>query len=144
MGTVLWLLMIVCSAGLLIAAWLLYWRTDGLRLMCIPVVMLLVAVLMTAWYVFALVGLFDNSLRTTISNGMILCAGYLHQSLLIFGLNWMPVVLAALAPGVFMWATGLWLFLYFSLAAKINSKLARKAFASLLPWGTTEPSITEE
>lgn len=138
-GTVLWLLVLAASAGVAASAWLLYWRTDWLHFLFIPVLALLVLVLMAAWYVFALVGLFDSPISATLSNALILCLGYLPQSLLILLINWLPVVIALIAPGAFMWATWFWSFLYFALAAKYTTKLAKKAFAPYLPWEMNSP-----
>lgn len=133
-GTIVWLILLFVCVSMGAGAWMLYWRTDALHFLFIPVLVLLAAVLMTAWYVFSLVGLFEDGIRETFSNGLILCLGYLPRSLLILFINWLPVVAALIAPGAFLWATWLWSFLYFALAAKINAKIARKAFAPYLPW----------
>lgn len=133
-ATALWLILLAAVAGTSLSAWMLYWRTDALHFLFIPVLVLLVVVLMASWYVFALAGLFDNGIRETFSNGLILCLGYLPRSLLILLINWLPVVLALIAPEAFMWATWLWSFLYFALAGKYTAKIARKAFAPYLPW----------
>lgn len=137
-GTLLWLMILIMVGGLSSLSWLLYCSSGWGHYLFIPVLVLVAVTLMAAWYVFVGAGMFDNDCITTLSNGLLLSIGYLPQSLLILLINWLPVLLTVASPVMSLWLTWLWTFLYFSLAAWADTKIAKKAFAPYLPWENEE------
>lgn len=133
-GTALWLMLLLMVGGLCSIGWMLYCSGGWAQYLFIPALVLAFVVLMSAWYVFANVGLFENDAVATLSNSLLMGIGYLPQSLVILVINWLPVIVTIASPSLSLWATWLWTFLYFSLAAWTDTKLAHKAFAPYLPW----------
>lgn len=135
-GCILWLALAFVSACLLFDAALFYRMSGGVRYLCVPFALLLVLALLTAGYLFPLVSLFENSAVGTIKNALALCLAHLPRSAAVLAVNAFPFALLAVSPLVFFYAGFIWLAVYFSAGAYINSLLLRKVFQPFLPEDT--------
>ena len=95
----------------------------------IPFALLLLIALFTAGYAFPLLSQFDNSVRGTLKNALILSLGYLPRTIVITALNVFPFVLLFFNTYLFLTTGFIWVFLYFAAAAVLNAKLLEKVFA---------------
>ena len=100
-----------------------------LRYGCILTAILLVLAVLMYSYAFPLLSQFSNGIRATLKNALFLSLGYLPRSLPVAVLNVFPVLLALLDLYLFLQLGFLWVFLYFSAAAYLNSLLLKKVFA---------------
>jgi len=128
-GTLLWLLFLLFSGGCL-ANILLF---SGYFPVLVPVFWLLFALaVMIFSYVFPLLSLFSNDIRSTLKNALALCLGYLPRSLLLGILNIFPWAILVLNLYAFFNMAFAWVFLYFSAAAYLNSLILKRIFAPYL------------
>lgn len=125
----LWLLLALALAVGAIDVWLFAAVPGALRLLEIPFALLLLLALFTAGYAFPLLSQFDNSVRGTLKNALILSLGYLPRTVVVTALNVFPFALLFINPYLFLSAGFIWVFLYFSAAAVMNAKLLEKVFA---------------
>lgn len=131
-GTLLWLILTLFAIAGLANALLLYSLEGWLHyLFIVTLILLILAVLMFS-YTFPLISQFSNDIRSTLKNALCLSVGYLPRSLLISVLNVFPLVLALVDLYLFLRVGFVWIFLYFSAAAYINTLLLRKVFAPYL------------
>lgn len=131
-GTIVWLaLALFLAAGVLNT--LLFYALEGMLhfLFLLTAVLLVLAVLMFS-YAFPLMSQFSNDTRSTLKNSLFLSLGYLPRSLLVAALNVFPLMLALLDLNLFLQVGFLWIFLYFSSAAYLNSLLLKKVFAQYM------------
>ena len=132
-STAAWLTLLLCigTAGL---NTLLFYQMSGPLHYVFPLFALLfVLALLMAAYVFPLLSQFTNDTRATFRNALVLSVGYLPRSLLITVINVFPFALLLLDLYLFLQTGFLWVALYFSSAAYINSLLLKKVFAPYLP-----------
>lgn len=131
-GTGLWLIVLLCGATALINAWVFYAMPGGVRYLSVLFAILFVLALLVSGYAFPLLSQFDDGVRSTLRNALILGLGYLPRSVLIAALNVFPFALMLLDFYLFLQAGFLWAALYFSLAAYVNTFLLRGVFAPYL------------
>lgn len=132
-ATGIWLILLVCAAVLLLAT--LYYLSVNLAgssiLLAITCLAWLLWAFLFAW-VFPLQCKFENTVRRTIHNALLLSLGYFPRSLLMAVLNAVPVAVALLLPAYFLAGGIVWLGIWFSLAASINWRLLKKPLERLI------------
>ena len=128
-ATPLWLLLALAGGVAVLDIWIFAALTGVLRLVEIPFVLLLLLALFTAGYAFPLQSQFDNTVKGTLKNALILSVGTLPRTLVITALNVFPFALLLLDTYLFLNAGFIWVFLYFSAVAFLNAKLLEKVFA---------------
>ena len=90
--------------------------------------------------VFPLLSRFDNTVKKTLKNALLLAFGYAPHTLVLTVLNAAPAVGFLLYPEVFMQLAVLWFMFYYAAVAYLGSKLLKKPFAKLVP---APPADTE-
>ena len=128
-GTVVFLILALFLLAGFFDTLLLSSLAGWLRYGCILTAILLVLAVLMYSYAFPLLSQFSNGTRATLKNSLFLSLGYLPRSLLIAAVNVFPMALALLDLYLFLQAGFLWVFLYFSAAAYLNSLLLKKVFA---------------
>lgn len=132
-ATIIWLILAAIGAALLFAT--LYYlpvnMTGGTILLAITCLAWLLWAFLFAW-VFPLQCKFENTVRRTIHNALLLSLGYFPRSLLMAVLNAVPVAVALLLPWYFLAGGIAWLGIWFSLAASINWRLLKKPLERLI------------
>ena len=128
-GTVVFLILALFLLAGFFDTLLLSSLAGWLRYGCILTAILLVLAVLMYSYAFPLLSQFSNGIRGTLKNALFLSLGYLPRSLLIAAVNVFPMALALLDLYLFLQAGFLWVFLYFSAAAYLNSLLLKKVFA---------------
>ena len=128
-ATGLWLLLLLAGGVAVVDIWIFAAFSGVLRLIEIPFVLLLIVALFTAGYAFPLLSQFENTVKGTLKNALALSLGYLPRTLVITALNVFPLVLLLYDPYLFLNASFIWAFLWFSAAAYLATKLLEKVFA---------------
>lgn len=134
-ATILWLLFLPVAALLSFNLTVTFNMETWARYLFIFFAFLLAAVLFTAAYAFPLLSQFDNSNKQVIHNAFLLSVAYFPKTILITAVNILPVALFLRMPLFFFGVSFLWILLYSSCVAYLNTKLFRKIFA---------PYMTEE
>ena len=128
-ATILWLILLFCGAAAAFDAWLFLSFASALHYMSILFIALLLMVLLMTSMVFPLLSQFQNGNRNTLKNAMLLSLGYLPRSVLMVALALFPFALLWMDPDFFWYVGFLWIALYFSAVAYLNTKLLKKVFA---------------
>ena len=103
-----------------------------MRRVLVPVLLLLlIALLILSSWVLALTGQFNNSFRGTLKNAALLAPGHPLITLLLL-LRFLPVLLAFGSAELFLAASFLFFFFYFSLAAWLAAIPMSKLFLTLM------------
>ena len=131
-GTVVFLILALFLLAGFFDTLLLSSLAGWLRYGCILTAILLVLAVLMYSYAFPLLSQFSNGIRGTLKNALFLSLGYLPRSLLIAAVNVFPTALALLDLYLFLQMGFLWVFLYFSAAAYLNSLLLKKVFAQYM------------
>lgn len=137
-GTALWLLLALAVGVAALDLWLVSSWLQGGWILMIPVFLLLLLAVFIGSYAFPLLSQFENSLKQTLKNALLLSLGYLPRTLLIAAVNLFPFALPFYNLYFFLSVGFLWVFLYFSAAAYLNAKVLEKVFAPY--WGEEESS----
>lgn len=106
-------------------------------------VILAVMLAMTASYTFPVLAQFDNTVKGTLKNSLLMSICHLPYTLVIVILNAIPIVLLVLLPYYFFLTLPLWLFLGIGVIAFLNCKLFVKIFARYMPSEEEEAEETE-
>lgn len=128
-STALWLLELLLCAATCVNIYLCYHMSGTLHYMFILFLPLLALVLLVFSYAFPLLSQFENTILVTFKNALALSLGYLPRTLLITVLNIFPFVLMFTNLYLFYKVFYLWIVLYFSAAAYLNTLLLKKVFA---------------
>ncbi len=132
-ATVLWIIFLPVAALLMFNLSVCYNMESWSRYLFIFFAFLLAAVLFTSAYAFPLLSQFNNSNKQVLHNALLLSIGYFPKSILITAINILPVVLFLRMPFLFLRLSFLWIVLYSSCAAYLNTKLFRKIFVLYMP-----------
>ena len=139
-STLLWLMILLCGCMTALDAYLFYLMPGWMHWLFLLFTVLFFLVLFILGYAFPLLSQFDNKALPTFKNALVLSLGYLPRSILITVFHVFPFVLLWLDFYGFLQMGFLWVALYFSTAAYVNSILLKKVFAPYLP----EPEGPEE
>ncbi|MCI8997210.1 MAG: YesL family protein [Lachnospiraceae bacterium] len=92
-------------------------------------------------YTFPVLAQFENSLRDTLKNAMLMALCHLPYTLLILLINLLPIFLFFFSPYYFFMSIPLWLFLGIAVLAWVNSHLFVKIFARYMPEEEIEEDV---
>lgn len=87
-----------------------------------------VVLLMTGTYVFPLLAQFDNTVKNTVKNALLISIRHLPYTFLMVVIIAIPLVIMWFSPAAY-----LLIFIMFALVAYINSKFFNKIFANYMP-----------
>lgn len=132
-ATLLWLLALPLLLGNLACVVLLRQQPGSVRYLAVVFGVLLTLCVVTFDMGFPLLSQFQNDNLTTLKNGLLLGLGYLPRSLVMAALNLFPFGMLLLRPDAFLGIGLLWLCLWFSAAAYLNSMLLKKVFQPYFP-----------
>lgn len=132
-ATLLWLIFL--AAGVLLAFGLVFYASlEGMLFQILFGVTVLVAVLllmMFSWS-FPLQARFCNSIGSTLQNALVCAVAYFPRSLAMAALNCLPLALLLLRLDLFLYASVIWLLVWFGLAAYLNMLLLKQPFARMM------------
>ena len=131
-GTLVFLILALMLLAGVVDTLLLRSLASWLRYGALVTMMLLVLAVLMYSYAFPLLSRFSNGTLATLKNALFLSLGYLPRSVVIGALNIFPLVLGLLDLYLFLQAGFLWVFLYFSAAAYLNTRLLKKVFSNYL------------
>lgn len=91
-------------------------------------VLILAACCMTGGYVFPWISQFENSAGQALKNALILSISRLPRTAAILMINLLPLIVWVIDPELFLQISFLWVALYFSAAAYMNTGILWHAF----------------
>ena len=109
-ATILWLVFLLLGAVLALNFWMVSSWTGSMYQVAM-VLLLVVAAVLLAWagVVFPFLARFDNSTFQIAKNALLIALISPGKSLAVMAMNILPVVLAAVLPGIFLILSVLWL-----------------------------------
>lgn len=131
-STALWLILLLCGGT---ACWntLFFYQMSGLiHSIFLLFAVLFALVLLIGAYIFPLLSQFDNDSRSSLKNALILSIGYLPRSIVMAVINVFPFALLLWNLYLFFQTGFIWISIYFSAAAYLNSQLLKKVFSPYL------------
>ena len=141
-STLLFLVLFVPFALILMDLWLLLFSTLELpalmRGICLlPAILFFIALN----YVYPLAAQFENTIRGTLKNALLLAIANLPISLVVLVLSLLPLIVFLFATQFFFQSLIVWFLIGFSLIAQCNAYLLRRVFRKYFP--PDETQITE-
>ncbi len=131
-ATLLWVIFL--ASGVLLAFGLVFYAgMEGALFSILFGVTMLAAVLwlfLFSWS-FPLLARFQNSSGATLSNALVCSVAYLPRSVGMAALNFLPVLLLLCRLDLFLYASVLWILVWFALAAYLNIRLLQKPYARM-------------
>lgn len=131
-STVLWLVIGLFGVTSALNVLLFRGMTGVLHYLFVPCGILLVVAVLMGSCLFPLLSQFSNDGRTALKNAFFLSVGYLPRFLLISAINILPLAMLLLDPYLFFQTGIVWILIYFSAGAYINSLILKKVFAPYL------------
>ena len=142
-ATVIWLILalilFLCVGDFLICLP----QTNGLRYLAVVAAILGFLALLTFSLVFPLLSRFDNTVKNTLKNAVLLSMAYAPHAILLGLLNAVPVGLFLVSPYLAARFSPLFLLIYHAAAAYLGSKVLKKPFRKLMPPEEEPEKITE-
>ena len=139
-ATALWLILLALgTVG--VVCMLYYGNTEmtGQGVFFVCSVLILVLWSFTVSWVFPLQAKFENTVRGTLTNGLLCALAYLPRSLVMAVLNLLPLGLFLISLPWFVQLCLVWLGIWFSLAAAINLRLLKKPYTRMI--GETQETV---
>lgn len=138
-ATLIWLVLLA-SGALLVFGLVFYASLEGTLFNILFGITVLAAALwlMLFSWSFPLLARFHNSIGTTLSNALVCAVAYLPRSIAMAALNFLPLFLLLCKLVVFLYASVLWLLVWFALAAYLNVRLLKKPYDRMIAAQETE------
>lgn len=127
-GTVLWLVILLFGGTSCLNVLIFRGMTNVLYYLFFPCAVLLALAVLMGSYLFPLVSQFRCDNRSALKNALFLSIGYLPRSLAVSAVNVLPLGLFLLYPYLFFQTGLVWILIYFSAGAYINSLILKKVF----------------
>lgn len=99
--------------------------------------------LCTMFYTFPLQAQFYNTVKQTIINAVFLAARKFPMTVLVFGVNVVPVILLLWATDMFLLSAPIWALVYPGLAAVVCSMMFVKVFDPMIEAATGKKPVTQ-
>ena len=132
-GTILWLLFLFVFIPGLSYFDTFFRMTGPLRYLFVVFFTILVLAVFTASYAFPWISQFRNDTVTVLRNALILSLSHLPRTLAMAAVSLLPIGMWLFLPELFVKVGFLWLALYFSAAAYINTAILWKVFKPYYP-----------
>ena len=128
-ATILWIFVFL-YAVVLVSQYLLIINVSGVVSTIYMVIFFITLALgfLVLPYLFALTARYENTIRNTLKNALLLGISHLGTSLKISCLWFGSVMISVIYPKIFLFTWYLWLLLFFALFAYITSGMLRKVF----------------
>ena len=137
-STILWLIILLIMVTAFLNTLVFYLMPAPMRYTFIIFAILFILSCFIFSYAFPLLSQFENKNMAIFKNSLVMGLGYLPRTIIMVALNALPWILLLVNLYAFLQLTFLWVMLYFSAAAYLNTKLFHKIFA---PYMTEEDNI---
>lgn len=131
-ATIIWLIVLLCGGTACCNAYLFYSLGGALRYAGLLFPLLFALALLAGSYAFPLLSQFDNGVMATLKNALALSLGYLPRSILIAALNIFPFAVLLCDVLLFFQTAFIWVAIYFSAAAYLNTILLKRVLCPYL------------
>lgn len=133
-STILWLIYIACSILPIIDLYVCFNMENNMYITFCEAVMILTLVTfnLILLYSMALLSTFENTLKNTIKNALIMAIGNFPLSVLILIINFSPYIAVLFFTSYLKFEVPLIIFIWFALAAFVNSFLFNRIFKKFM------------
>lgn len=140
-ATLLFLILLLPFLAVLFDLWLLLGGALELPAVLFGICLLpALLFFMTANYVFPLTAQFENTIKGTLKNAILLAIANLPTSIAVLVLSLLPVILFLFATEAFFKSCIVWFLIGFALVANCNTYLLRRVFRKYFPADTPAES----
>lgn len=142
-ATLTWLILLVPLALCAVNVWLLLSGALGVStLMTIACILPLIVLLCMFAYVFAYIATFENTIRMTLQNVLLLSLANTPKTLLMVVMNLLPFILFFFATEFFLRTSIFWILGGFALVMYLDARILWGIFKKLAP--ELDPAIADE
>lgn len=142
-ATLTWLILLVPLALCAVNLWLLLSGALGAStLMTIACILPLIVLLCMFAYVFAYIATFENTIRMTLQNVLLLSLANAPKTLLMVVMNLLPLILFFFATEFFLRTSIFWILGGFALVMYLDARILWGIFKKLAP--ELDPAIADE
>lgn len=143
-STLIWVILLA-ALFLLRADFIITDAVSGSLISVFRYLLMVVAffVAMVLLYIFPLQAKFENTLKNTFRNALLMSIRHLPSTLLMLVITTVPMGITLSVPIVFLYGLLVWILLGFSLTALINSRFLVKIFDRYLPEETETERLTD-
>ena len=133
-GILIWLIMLVLGI-VLITDYMIMRNLDSgfMQVIKYGLGMITFIYLMVMLYIFPLLSKFDNTLKNTFKNAILMSIRHLPFTILMMLITYIPLGATILLPIVLVYGAIVWIMIGFSLIAFINAKFFVKIFDKYIP-----------
>ena len=132
-GTGLWLILLLFGSASLLNTMLFLSFSGPLHYLFLLFALLAAVAILTGSCAFPLLSQFSTTVRACFKNALLLSIGYFPRFIVIALVNLFPVLLLFFDFYLFFQTGFIWIAIYFSAGAYLNSLLLKKVFAPYLP-----------
>lgn len=133
-ATVIWMIMLFCILVLGADAFLIGGMSGALgSVVALIVIVLGIFLIMTGVYVFPVLARFDNTVKNTFKNALIMAVRHLPSTIVIVALHGLPLLLAMVSIQVFIRGILVVLLFTVSILAYVQSKFFTRIFSHYYP-----------
>ena len=132
-STKIWLVYLLIGVTAFFNICLFYVMQGSLHYLFIVFMIIFALLICMGSYTFPLLSQFNNSSKQVMKNGLILSFAYLPRTIAMVILNILPFVLLSVNILTFFYSGFIWIAIYFSAIAYLNSHIIRKVFAPYMP-----------
>lgn len=132
-GTGLWLLLLLFGGASLLSTMLMLSLSGPLHYLFLLFALLTLVAVLIGSCAFPLLSQFSTTVRACFKNALLLSIGYLPRFAGIAFINLFPILLFCFDLYLFFQTGFIWVAIYFSAGAYLNSLLMKKVFAPYLP-----------
>lgn len=142
-ATLTWLILLVPLALCAVNLWLLLSGALGAStLMTVACILPLIVLLCMFAYVFAYIATFENTIRMTLQNVLLLSLANAPKTLLMVVMNLLPLILFFFATEFFLRTSIFWILGGFALVMYLDARILWGIFKKLAP--ELDPAIADE
>lgn len=142
-ATLTWLILLVPLALCAVNLWLLLSGALGAStLMTVACILPLIVLLCMFAYVFAYIATFENTIRMTLQNVLLLSLANAPKTLLMVVMNLLPLILFFFATEFFLRTSIFWILGGFALVMYLDARILWGIFKKLAP--ELDPTIADE
>ncbi len=133
-ATMIWMIMLFCISVLGADAFLLGGMSEAFgSVVALIVIVLGIFLIMTGVYVFPVLARFDNTVKNTFKNALIMAVRHLPSTIVIVALHGLPLLLAMVSIQVFIRGILAVLLFTVSILAYFQSKFFTRIFCNYYP-----------
>ena len=134
-STIIWLIVLITGVILVIDFIITNNMSDDSLMKIMRYILYAVSFVyaMTVSYIFPILAKFENSIKNTFKNAVLMAIRHLPWTILLVIVTFVPTIITMLIPEVFVYGSLVWFLAGFSLTALINAYIFVRIFDNYIP-----------